>query len=73
MSSLAELEQMRAALVVARSNGIREVRDENGESITYKSDSEMRAALASITAEIRAVVRGRNRPAVFRVQTSKGL
>jgi hypothetical protein len=72
MSTAAELQKLRAALVAARANGLREVRDATGETVVYKSDSEMRAALASIDAEIRAVTRGQ-RPAVIGVQTSKGL
>ena len=47
-----ELESLRAALVRARLNGVREVRDQNGETVTYKSDREMAGALASVEAEI---------------------
>lgn len=72
MATLAELQSMRAALVAARSNGLREVRDATGESVTYKSDAEMRAALSALDTEIAALTRG-TRPAVMRVSTSKGL
>jgi hypothetical protein len=71
MATLAELQQLRAALVVARANGIREVRDSSGESIAYKSDREMASALAALDAEIRSM--GASRPAFIRFQTSKGL
>jgi hypothetical protein len=50
--TLNELESLRAALVRARLNGVREVRDQNGETVTYKSDREMAGALASVEAEI---------------------
>lgn len=50
--TLSELETLRAALVRARLNGTRSVRDQNGEELVYKSDREMAAALASIESEI---------------------
>lgn len=50
--SLSELESLRAELVRARLNGVREITDQNGESVTYKSDREMAGALASVEAEI---------------------
>jgi hypothetical protein len=37
--------RLRDSLIEARLGGIREVRDQNGETVTYKSDSEMAAAL----------------------------
>lgn len=50
--TLSELETMRENLVRARLNGVREVRDQNGETVQYKSDREMAAALASVESEI---------------------
>lgn len=50
--TLSELETMRENLVRARLNGVREVRDQSGEAVTYKSDREMQAAIASIDSEI---------------------
>ncbi|MDP3493008.1 MAG: hypothetical protein Q8R82_07825 [Hyphomonadaceae bacterium] len=50
--TLTELESLRAALVRARLNGVREITDQNGESVTYKSDREMAGALASVESEI---------------------
>ena len=47
-----ELESLRAALVRARLNGVREIRDQNGETVTYKSDREMAGALVSVESEI---------------------
>ncbi len=50
--TLSELETMRERLVRARLNGVREVRDQSGETVTYKSDREMQSALASVESEI---------------------
>lgn len=50
--TLSELETLRENLVRARLNGVREVRDQNGETVQYKSDREMAAALASVESEI---------------------
>lgn len=50
--TLSELETLRENLVRARLNGVREVRDQNGEAVQYKSDREMAAALASVESEI---------------------
>jgi hypothetical protein len=47
-----ELIQMRDALKEARFSGVRSVRDQNGELIEYKSDSEMAAALKALEAEL---------------------
>ena len=70
--TVSELTSLRDALIRARSNGLREVRDQNGETLTYKSDSEMAAAIASLERQIQAAQT--NPPAntiVF--ATSKGL
>lgn len=67
-----DLRTLRAALVAARSNGLREVRDATGETIVYKSDAEMARALAALDAEILAQAVG-HRPATMHVRTSKGL
>lgn len=69
---LADLQALRAALVAARANGLREVRDSTGESVTYKSDREMATALAAIDSEIAAIQRG-PRASVIRCTTSKGI
>lgn len=71
MATLSQLQKWRDDLQDARFSGVRTVRDSNGEEITYKSDSEMRAALAALDSEIAALQR---KPTGFvRVQTSKGL
>ena len=71
MATLAQLQKWRDDLQDARFSGVRTVRDSNSEEITYKSDSEMRAALASIDTEIRRL----SKPAssTIHFQTSKGL
>jgi len=73
MTTLAELLAARDALLKARVGGLREVRDSTGESVTYKTDREMAAALAALDSEIAAATTGRARPAVIRCHTSKGL
>jgi CO/xanthine dehydrogenase FAD-binding subunit len=70
--TLQELQDMRAALVAARSRGLREVRDSTGESVSYKTDAEMAAALRALDAEMAAQQRG-GRSSVIRFTTSKGL
>lgn len=72
MSSVTELQAFRAALVAARANCVREVRDSNGESVTYRSDGEMARAIAFIDSEIQAATTG-IRSASIRFTTSKGL
>ena len=52
--TVSELTSLRDALIRARSNGLREVRDQNGETLTYKSDSEMAAAIASLERQIQS-------------------
>lgn len=68
--TLSELETLRAALVRARLNGTRSVRDQNGEELVYKSDREMAAALASIESEIARLQSSAVK--TVRFQTSKG-
>jgi hypothetical protein len=70
--TLEQLIATRAALAAARASGLREVRDgASGESVSYKSDSEMAAALRALDSEIAALQRG-PRPNVVRFTTSKG-
>lgn len=71
MATVAELQQMRAALLAARAGGVREFQDQNGERIQYKSDAEMARALAALDAEIAAQTA---RPAnTIRFHFSKGI
>lgn len=53
--SLDELTTMRDALTRARMNGVLRVRDQNGEELLYKSDSDMARALANIESQIAAL------------------
>lgn len=65
----AELEAWRDALFAARMRGLREVRDANGEVITYSSDREMAAAIAAADRALAA-----RRPVhTIRFTTAKGL
>lgn len=67
-----DLFAMRDRLLKARFAGLREVRDSNGETVVYKSDSEMAAALVALDQEIKR--RSGNRPVTtIRFSTSKGL
>lgn len=69
--SLPELTSMRDALIRARMGGVREVKDQNGETLVYKSDAEMAAALASAERQIAAFSRAA--PTTIRFKASKGL
>lgn len=70
--TLSQLTEWRDRLAEAKWNGIRTVRDSSGEEITYRSHSELAAALASLDAEIRKLS-GVTRPATIHLTTSKGL
>lgn len=69
--TLTDLQSLRDALLKARLGGVREVRDQNGESISYKSDAEMRAALADVESRIAALQSGASVKTI-RFNTSKG-
>ncbi|MEC5321761.1 phage head-tail joining protein [Aurantimonas sp. A3-2-R12] len=66
--SLADLVAWRDALFEARLQGVRRVRDQNGEEVEYRSDREMAAALAAADAAIAG-----KRPSTILFKTSKGL
>ena len=71
MATVAELTKMRADLLAARAGGVRRFRDQNGEEVEYRSDSEMARALAALDAEITAKTA---RPAnTIHFNMSKGL
>ncbi|EPX78403.1 phage head-tail joining protein [Salipiger mucosus] len=71
MATVAELTKMRADLHAARMTGAREYQDQNGETVVYKSDSEMARALAALDAEIAAAQS--KPPSTILFKTSKGL
>lgn len=52
MAALPDLVAMREKLLDAAFSGVRSVRDSNGEEITYRSQSELKAALVSLNREI---------------------
>ena len=56
----------------ARFQGVLTFRDQNGELVTYKSDSEMAAALKAIDVEI-ARLRNQTPASTILFRTSKGL
>jgi hypothetical protein len=71
MATLADIIKWRDALIEARLSGVREVQDQNGERVTYKSDSEMARAIAAAEAAIAAATRRPSSTILFK--TSKGL
>ena len=71
--SVQTLVKMRDALVAARLGGVNHITDQNGESISYKSDSEMAAALASVNRLIlQATIGGGGTPGISTIRTMKG-
>jgi hypothetical protein len=70
-ASLADLITWRDALFEARLQGVREFRDQNGETVVYKTDQQMAAALAAADAAIAAAQR--KPPSTIKFRTSKGL
>jgi hypothetical protein len=70
-ASLADLRRWRDSLIEARLSGAREFRDQNGESVSYKSDTEMAAALSAVDRAIADAEGGRPVHTIL-FQTSKG-
>lgn len=66
-----ELRKARSELIRLRAQGIMTLTDQNGESITYKTDSQMASALAALDSEIRRLERGN--PTTIAFVTTKGL
>lgn len=71
MATADDLRAWRSNLWQARMRGVREVRDQNGEAVTFKSDGEMAKAIAAADAELAALERPRVSTVIFR--TSKGV
>ena len=69
--TFSELTTLRDELTRARLGGVREIRDQNGESIQYKSDAEMAAALAHVERAIAQFQKTQPNTIVF--ATTKGL
>ena len=70
--STADLTLWRDALVKARMSGTRRVRDTDGSEIEYRSDGEMRAAIAAANDMIAEAARPRPITTI-RFNTSKGI
>ncbi len=70
--TLAELICLRDALVASRLAGISRIKDSNGEEITYKTDAEMSAAIASAN-DLIAQMQTAQPINTIRFHTSKGL
>jgi hypothetical protein len=69
MASVSDLTLWRDRLIEARLNGWRSVQDADGSRIEYRSDSEMRAAIAYVDSLLAA-----GQPVkTIRLTTSKGL
>lgn len=69
MLMASDLQAWRDKLVKMRAAGVRSFTDQNGESVTYASDREMAAAIASIDREL-AALSGARKPhtVVFRTK-----
>lgn len=71
MAALADLISWRDALFKARLSGVREFKDQNGETVRYATDSEMVRAIAAADAAIAAA--NRSPSSSIRFITSKGI
>ena len=71
MTTLQNLIGWRDSLIESRLSGVREVTDQNGEKVTYKSDSEMSDALSYADNQIAQFNRALPKTIVF--STSKGI
>lgn len=72
MATLATLSAWRETLLRLRAQGTRRVRDQNGEEVEFRSDAELRSALAAVDSEIAVASRGLPITSI-RFRTSKGL
>ncbi len=69
---LQSLAKTRERLQDARFQGVLTFRDQNGETVTYKTDAEMATALKALDAEI-ARLEGRAPASTILFRTSKGI
>lgn len=70
--ALAQLQAWRDRLFESRLSGVREVTDQNGEKVSYRSDSEIASALAAADTAIAAALSGRPAHTIL-FRSSKGL
>lgn len=71
MATLAKLQSYRERLIEAVYSGSRRLRDSNGEEIEFRSQSELKSALAALDREISN--QSQQSPQAVRFNTSKGL
>ena len=69
--TLESLTAWRAELVESRASGVRTIKHQNGQEITYKSDFELASAIRSLDSEISRLAN--QAPRSIRFNTSKGL
>ena len=69
--TIESLTAWRTDLIESRASGVRTIKHQNGQEITYRSDSEMAAAIRSLDAEISRLAN--SAPRSIRFNTSKGL
>lgn len=72
MLTAADLQAWRDKLVRMRAEGVRTYTDQSGESVTYASDREYAAAIASLDREL-ARLAGSRTPSTILFRTHKGL
>ena len=70
-ATLEQLAAWRAELIESRAAGVRRLTHQNGQTVEYKSDSEMAAAIRALDAEIAKLSGPRSN--IVRPVTSKGL
>ena len=68
MASLSDLQTWKAALQKARFSGVLTVRSADGETVTYRSDADLAAALAEVDRQI-AVINGSGVRAIYPIQS----
>lgn len=71
MDSVAEQQRRLDELRRIRADGIRSLRDQNGEEVVFRSDRELAAAIAALESDMERARRGR--PSQIKFQTSKGV
>ncbi len=72
MATAEQLAAWRDRLQEARFQGVRSVRDADGSEVSYRSDAELRNALAAVDREL-ARLENAAHPRVTQLQLSKGL
>lgn len=71
MATLGQLIEWRDRLRDARYSGVRRVRDQSGEEVEYRSDSELARAIAAVESEIAGA--SRPRQSILYPNISKGV